>query len=222
MKKILVIGIFVLCMLNGQAQDTLVMPLTGNGGVFNLCYGVIYDNGIDSNYTNDIHSTITIAPLWVQNVSLYFEEFDTEIFFDSLSIYDGPATTFPLIGTYSGTSLQGQTISSTGTAITLAFRSDDIQTGTGFKAWINCLLATEILNKTSIQLYPNPAQSHLFVEGADWQEIERVYMVDIMGRMIQLADKVFPISVEELKAGLYGLCIIFKNGESTYLKWLKE
>src|SRR5687768_7829243 len=96
-KKKLFIGIVCAWIMHVHAQDTIVMPSTGNGGFYNTCYATILDSGIDSNYTNDNHATLTIAPLWVETVNLYFESFDTEIHFDSLSIYDGPGTTFPLI-----------------------------------------------------------------------------------------------------------------------------
>jgi len=203
------------------AQDTISMPITGNGGFYNTCYAVIFDNGLDSNYANYSQSTVTISPLWVQNVSLYFEEFNTEVFFDSLSIYDGPGTAFPLIGTYSGNSLQGQTVTSTGTSITLEFRSDDIQTGTGFKALVSCLMGEEDMISNSIIVYPNPAQEFLKIDGLD-EAIESIAVIDIQGRELQhtLVSNVLYVAL--LPPGFYGLQIRIKNGKVVYKKWIKE
>jgi hypothetical protein len=209
--------------LNICSQDTLVMPITGNGGIFNTCYTVIYDNGgPDSNYHNYSNSTITIAPLWVQHVNLYFEDFNTEDFFDSLSIYDGPGTTFPLIGTFSGNSLQGQTISSTGNSITLKFRSDDIQTGSGFKAIVGCLMGNEnnISNLTSI--YPNPAQNNFSIAGIKMEAIKDLKIFDVAGRYISNINNFENVNIENLPRGIYFLYIEDKNDVNRYIRFIKE
>lgn len=205
-------------------QDTLTMPVTGNGGIYNTCYAAIYDNGgPDSNYANYSNSTLTIAPLWVQEVSLYFEVFDTEIFFDSLSIYDGPGTTFPLIGTYSGNSLNGQTVGSSGSSITLLFRSDDIQTGAGFKAWVSCLMGNEILTdgQTSF-VYPNPATSVISIKGIDDDQINEVYITDITGRNVLHKSKFISMDVSTLIPGIYHLHVVLSTGQLQHFRWLKQ
>lgn len=200
------------------------MSTTGNGGIYNTCYATIYDNGgPDSNYHNFSNSTITIAPLWVQHVDLYFEMFDTEIFFDSLSIYDGPGTTFPLIGTYSGNVLQGQTVSSTGSSITLSFGSDDIQTGAGFKIWVSCLMSNEITYDTqSAFVYPNPANSILNIEGIEKDDINSVFITDMLGKMIYRNFSTSLIDIGNLSSGVYGLNVVLKNGQTLCLKWIKQ
>ena len=210
MNKIILWFGWVLCMNVLHAQDTIVMPSTGNGGFYNTCYAVILDSGIDSNYTDDNHSTLTIAPLWVQNVRLYFESFDTEIHFDSLTIYDGPGTTFPRIGTYSGNQLQGQMVQSTGSSITLEFRSDDIVTGAGFKAWVSCEVGVEEELKQEVILYPNPANTFMQVMGLDGSTIERISIQDETGRIKKVGNVVF-IDVQDLSPGFYTLAIELKN-----------
>lgn len=211
-------------MPSSHAQDTLMMPVTGNGGIYNTCYATIYDNGgRDSNYANYSNSTITIAPLWVQQVDLYFEIFDTETFFDSLSIYDGPGTAFPLIGTYSGNSLQGQTVSSTGSSITLAFRSDDIQTGAGFKAWVSCLMGEKPLtNENPLFIYPNPVKSGFTLAGFPPSEIANLSIVDMTGRSIYSPIIANIIDVSFLIPGMYGLIVTDKNSNSSFIRLIKQ
>jgi hypothetical protein len=218
----LTILLFIIFNINIYCQDTLVMPLTGNGGIYNSCYAIIYDNGgADSNYHNFSNSTITIAPLWVQHVDLYFEMFDTEDFFDSLTIYDGPSTTFPLIGTFSGNSLQGQTVSSTGNSITLKFRSDDIQTGAGFKATVSCLMGNEEETLKELVVYPNPAQKDLTLNGIEFQNIRSMSITDITGRSVSAVNSIY-INIEDLSPGIYYLLMEDKNGRKYSTRFIKE
>lgn len=212
---------FITFFANLQAQDTIVMPLNGNGGFYNSCYATMYDNGLDSNYKNYSNSTVTISPLWVQNVSLYFEEFQTENVFDYLNIYDGPGIAFPLIGKYSGTSLQGQTISSTGTSITLELKSDDIVTGTGFKAWVSCVMGNEEVKGNNVVLYPNPASASMNITGIETEKIKSISILDLQGRIIKQQLISSSIDVSFLPAGLYGLLLQFKDGINIYKKFIK-
>jgi hypothetical protein len=209
--------------INVYAQDTIIMPPTGNGGFFNTCYATVIDNGADSNYTNDVHAQITISPLWVQTVGLYFEEFDTEIHFDSLTIYDGPGTAFPRIGVYSGNQLQGQTVSSTGSSMTLEFRSDDIVTGAGWKAWVNCTLGNVEENLNALVIYPNPTNSFIQIKNISIGDIANISIVDMQGRIIKaIALQNELVSVEELLIGIYILKIEMKNGKQSIQKFLKN
>jgi hypothetical protein len=222
-KKAAFLSIITAWILNIHAQDTIVMPSTGNGGFYNTCYATVVDNGGDSNYTNDVHAQVTISPLWVETVSLYFEEFDTEIHFDSLTIYDGPGTAFPVIGVYSGNQLQGQTISSTGSSITLEFRSDDIVTGAGWKAWVNCVLGNEEENVNAVIIYPNPTHSYIQLKNISLENIEHISISDMQGRMVKILTlQNDGISVEQLPVGLYVLKVEMKNGQQSTQKFLKN
>lgn len=211
----------ILFSINCYAQDTIVMPATGNGGFYNTCYATVLDSGIDSNYTNDNHATVTISPLWVESVSLYFESFDTEVHFDSLSIYDGPGTAFPLIGTYSGNMLQGQTIQSTGSSITLEFRSDDIVTGTGFKAWVSCQVGTEEQNASQILLYPNPANIFVQIGNLDQSKVDKIFVLDAMGRSAPVECINSMVNVQHLAPGFYTLRIETTTKKMIYKKFMK-
>jgi hypothetical protein len=221
LKKLGTVAALILFCTGLFAQDTLVMPVTGNGGVYNTCDALIFDNGINANYPDFSHATLTIAPLWTQSVHLYFEEFDTEIHFDSLNIFDGPATAFPLIGTYSGTSLQGQTIVSTGNAITLEFRSDDIQTASGFKIRVTCLMGEENWETANLELFPNPAQTYLDITGVDDSQIKTLYIIDAQGRFFPATMNQGRVEVGDFTPGLYGICLDLINGCRVFKKWIK-
>ncbi len=116
---------------NAGFCDTLIMATSGLE-ILTECSGAILDPGGYGNYSNNILSTITIDPGTSSPISLTFEEFLTESCCDDVVIFDGPDTSSPIIGSYAGSSLQGQTITSTGGTITFVFDTDGSVTYSGF------------------------------------------------------------------------------------------
>ncbi|MEO5585681.1 MAG: CUB domain-containing protein, partial [Flavobacteriales bacterium] len=119
-----------------------------SNGTNNTCVGAFLDSGGEgaSGYGNNENYTYTICPDAPGGaISLSFVTFNLSIAgvapIDGMSIYDGNSITAPLLGTWTGTSLQGQVVSassgnSTG-CLTVVFRSNN--TGTGvFAATITC------------------------------------------------------------------------------------
>jgi len=103
------------------------------------CVDTIYDmGGPVRNYYDKENYTYTIAPTGASSLSLAFTSFSTEANYDTLRIYDGPNTSSPLIGAYHGTTSPG-TINSTGSSLTVKFRSDNLTNSTGWKAVWQCL-----------------------------------------------------------------------------------
>lgn len=104
-----------------------VTPLTAASGT-------IYDSGgASGNYKNTERPMTLIAPTGATKVTLTFSSFNMEANADHLLIYDGNTTAAPLIGKYTGTSLP-PTVSSTGGAMLVEFRSDCSQTFSGWAA----------------------------------------------------------------------------------------
>lgn len=102
------------------------------------CSDTIYDmGGPNGNYYNNEDYTFTIAPTGAAGVSLSFTSFNTQSGNDVLSIYDGPTTTSPLIGNYSGTSSPG-TVNSSGSSLTLKWISNTSTVSSGWMAVWNC------------------------------------------------------------------------------------
>jgi len=103
-----------------------------------LCTDTIYDMGGPSrDYYNNESYTYTIAPSGATNLSLTFSSFSTEANYDTLKIYDGPSTASSLIGAYHGTSSPG-TINSSGSSLTLKWKSDGATIASGWKAVWQC------------------------------------------------------------------------------------
>jgi Zn-dependent metalloprotease len=119
------------------------VPQSGTGVTQTACTGKLYDSGGSSNYHNGTNGTITIAPSGATKVTLNFTEFNFESGFDYLYVYNGPSTSSPLIGQYSGNTLPaGGTIVSSGGSITLRQVTDGTITYAGFVCNWSCTLPT--------------------------------------------------------------------------------
>ena len=103
------------------------------------CTDSIYDmGGPGRNYYDNESYTYKIAPTGANKVRLTFSQMDLETGFDSLYLFDGPTTASPLLGAYSGTVIPG-IINSTGSSITVKFKSDGSTNKGGFRAIWNCI-----------------------------------------------------------------------------------
>lgn len=103
------------------------------------CTDSIYDmGGPTRNYYDNESYAYTIAPAGANKVRLTFSSMDLEAGFDSLYVYDGPATTSPVLGAYSGTVNPG-ILNSTGPSVTIRFKSDGATNKAGFAAIWNCI-----------------------------------------------------------------------------------
>ncbi len=100
---------------------------------------VFYDSGGSaSNYSNSEVLIKTFTVPAGNCLSLNFTAFSTESCCDSLRIFDGPNTSSPLIGAYSGATSPGL-VTASGTSITFRFRSDGSVTNPGWTATISCV-----------------------------------------------------------------------------------
>ena len=120
--------------------DTI--PVNGSAQTLTDCGGRIQDSGGNADYQNNTDGIRTISPANALSLTLTFNIFDFESGLDSLNIYDGPNTSSPLIGSYSGNSLpNGGVISSTGNSLTLWQRTNPSGVASGFDASWTCVSA---------------------------------------------------------------------------------
>jgi len=102
------------------------------------CTGTVWDmGGPGRNYYDRENYAYTIAPDNAYAVTLQFTQFDVELNYDTLWLYDGWSINAPLIGAYTGTNSPG-TVTTTQGAITLRFKSDNATTRPGFTANWSC------------------------------------------------------------------------------------
>lgn len=127
-----------------DAECIITLPPDGILGVQRGCDGTIYDSGGPiANYGAGENSQVTIDPLGAVSVNLDFITFSVEAGpgltcnYDDLSIYDGPSIFSPLIGKYCNNNLPSD-MTSSGSAITLAFHSDGGLELSGFNIEWSC------------------------------------------------------------------------------------
>jgi len=127
---------------NSELVSVVTCVNMSNGSTTN-CNGNFYDaGGPGSNYTNNETYTYTINP--GGTVTINFTSFAVENHatcgYDYLSIYDGPSTASPLIGTYCNSS--PGTIISSGGALTFYWDSDGGTVAAGWEANWSCCAIT--------------------------------------------------------------------------------
>lgn len=109
------------------------------GGTVNTCGGTFYDaGGSAGQYANNSNQTMTFCSTSGNCVRLTFTSFSTEATYDVVSIYNGPTTASPLLGSYSGSTNPG-TITATSGCLTIRFTSDGSVQGNGWAANISCV-----------------------------------------------------------------------------------
>ncbi|MBL7950506.1 MAG: PKD domain-containing protein [Flavobacteriales bacterium] len=134
--------LFVGFLLLAQHIATAQVQLTMSNGVGQGCLGVLHDSGGPggSGYANNEDLVFTLCPDQPGgNIALTFTTFALDQSgsvdsWDNLTIYDGPDTEAPTLGTYAGTDLQDLVVSvtqfNTSGCITLHFVSHASGTGT--------------------------------------------------------------------------------------------
>ncbi|MFT4849814.1 MAG: Zn-dependent metalloprotease [Sediminicola sp.] len=97
--------------------------------------GTFTDGSGSADYQNNSNCKWVITPPGATRISLNFNTFDTEANYDSIIVYDGPDTTYPIIATWWGNTLPATINTSTGTgAMTIQFISDASVTEGGWSA----------------------------------------------------------------------------------------
>ncbi len=93
--------------------------------------GTFNDGSGSSNYSKNLECEYLIEPPGASNVTIHFTQFNTELNYDFVKVYDGSSAYAPLLGIYSGTSLPTDVTSSSG-ALFLKFVTDDFINNAGW------------------------------------------------------------------------------------------
>jgi len=129
--------------------DTWPTPNSPCPGLFGLnlpppplpaCGNSFSDPAGGGNYLNNTNFTRTYCPSVAGDmVTLNFTQFATEAGWDIVTIYNGPSTASPVLGTYSGTTIPGPvTSSAVGGCLTLNFTSDGSGVAAGWLGNVTC------------------------------------------------------------------------------------
>ncbi len=121
-----------------EADCKFYMPNLGTV-MTSFCYGVLYDDGGESNYSDESYGVFVIEPDGASSLTLYFSEFNFEQDWDTLFVYDGNISPLNLIGGYTGNALpNGGIINSATGKITLVQQTDQAVNELGFKLEWTC------------------------------------------------------------------------------------
>ncbi len=187
------------------------------------CTDSLFDmGGPTRNYYDNESYTFSISPNGTSKVQLQFKSFTTEQGWDSLFIYNGATTAAPLIGAYTGTNSPG-TVTSTGTVITVRFKSDISTNYSGFKLIYNCINATDIseLNyENDFDLFPNPTNG--VIEIRTDKTIDKISITNSIGELVYESklnsEKTIDLSSLQLQSGIY--FVTLQSNEKTSVRKL--
>ncbi|MGZ3863937.1 MAG: T9SS type B sorting domain-containing protein [Bacteroidia bacterium] len=134
--KIMSFILFLIGLSNWVSAQT---NINMSNGTSTTCSGNFYDSGgSGGNYGNSETYTFTICSnVAGQSPYLTFSSFNIESTYDHLYIYDGNNTSFPLIGSWTGSTSPG-TVAGSGSCITIVFTSDGSVNYAGWAATISC------------------------------------------------------------------------------------
>lgn len=130
-----------------------------------------YDSGGPTgNYSNSESYTMTFYPSTAgQCIQLAFSAFNTEGCCDIMTVYNGPNTGSPVLGTFAGTTIP-PTVTSTGGPITIRFTSDGSVVNAGWTASVSCVACPPppnyyTMNNTNVTLTCPPTYSLFYDSG---------------------------------------------------------
>ncbi len=141
------------------------------------------------NYHNGSACMWNIQPPGASDVTLYFDEFDTEEQADMVKIYD--AGTNELLAVYSGTYEPGnmpEPVTSASGKMFITFASNGTITKTGWSAHYgsdSIGTGMDMYSTAQFSIYPNPANDFLFMElNLHQPQVVELTIIDIEGRQV--------------------------------------
>lgn len=129
--------LFIVLFVFQIQTDSFAQTYTMTNGTVSTCSGTFLDPGGNGNYGNNLNITESFCSNSGNCISVNFTSFRTQGGNDILTIYDGPSTASPLIGTFSGTTSPGLITSSTG-CLTFRFVTNGSTVRSGWTANISC------------------------------------------------------------------------------------
>lgn len=183
--------------------------------VLNNGSGTITDGSGANDYGNGSECSWSLQAQAGSYVLLTFTEFQTEANYDFVIVYDGVDNTAPILGSYSGSTLPNQLISSA-EDMYVVFVSDESVVEGGFSANYNTYLVNtaNINEQYDLAVFPNPFTNQLTVQfDLATSEAVTIELIDIVGRTLyqeNLGNRTsgehqYFINTEDLAKGAYFL-----------------
>ena len=163
-------------------------------------------------------------------VYLTFSEFNTELNFDYVKVYDGQDEFSDMIGAYSGASIPSDIISSTN-HLYITFETDYGNNRSGWEASyetynvVTYASDTDLISDEMIKVHPNPFSDKVVIDINEAIYDLTIQLIDIQGNLI-LSQEVeesslqLTLPLEELEKGVY-LLVLSTGDKSNTLKLIK-
>ncbi|WP_277232969.1 CARDB domain-containing protein [Hymenobacter sp. YC55] len=136
----------------------IVVPYSGTATI-TTCNTTVYDHGGTGIYNNGAYGSLVINPGTAgSKIQLVFNSFSVEQCCDRLTIYDGPTTSSPIIGTYYTNPGTITATNSTG-ALTLQFNTDFSVVDNGFEATVSCVVPAALPDLVPVLSASNPTSA---------------------------------------------------------------
>lgn len=73
-----------------------------------------------------------------------------------------------------------------------------------------------------LRVYPVPATNSISIEGMDSRELKHIEIIDMQGRLQRTSTFTSPIDISDLAPGSYRLRVVYRNGASSWIPFLKS
>nr|WP_245119648.1 CARDB domain-containing protein [Hymenobacter volaticus] len=133
----------------------VMVPYSGTATI-TTCNTTVYDHGGTGAYNNGASGSLVINPGTAgSKIQLVFNSFVVETCCDRLTIYDGPDTSSPIIGTYV-TNPGVITATNSSGVLTLQFTTDFSVVYSGFEATVSCIVPAALPDLVPVISASNP------------------------------------------------------------------
>jgi len=179
--------------------------------------GTFADGSASTNYANNTDCSWLIQPTNATAITLSFSDFNTELNYDGVIVYDGANNTAQVLGQFSGTSIPNS-VTSTGGIMYVEFLSDPTVRGQGWTANYTSTITTgidEAFLKANFNFYPNPTDG-IFIVNSGFENSSTLEIIDILGKQVLSTFKINKgankIDASELSKGIYMIKIKIGDG----------
>ncbi|MCX6327753.1 MAG: M4 family metallopeptidase [Bacteroidia bacterium] len=179
--------------------------------------GTFSDGSGENKYANNSECSWLIQPTNASSITLSFSEFNTELNYDGVIVYDGPNNTSPVLGQFTGTSLPSTT-TSTGGSMFVEFLSDPILRANGWTANYTSSVTTGLddsdLNE-NLKIFPNPTSGVFTIESC-FENTVTVQIMDMLGKQVLKSYSLYKganqVNASDLSKGIYLIKLKFDSG----------
>jgi len=199
-----------------------VFPVYCSSQVLTSYHDTISDGSGNKRYNNNTLCNWFINTPNINDLTLYFTEFDTENTYDHLSIYDPSTTPSTLLARYSGNNIPPPVTSPSGKMF-LTFFTNAAINGQGWKAYYDTLQTTGIEQNIVLEdlnIYPTPCTDVLNINYfADLKGKINISLTDIHGSLLN--ERVYFVNpgynkhiiiTSDISPGVYSLRIKTTDG----------